>query len=97
LYGLPVHISNNIQFVSGSTGRYNALAHNDSIHFATSPLGEGGSAWQMASVNSMVGSMGVRVQSHYVAEYLSTLTTVDLLYGVAMNRTNGGVAIMTNA
>lgn len=95
LYGLPVYISNNIQFVSGSTGRYCALAHNDALHFATSPLGQGGSAWQQGAENSMVGSMGIRVQSHYVAEYLSTLTTADILYGVIENRDAGGVAIMT--
>lgn len=94
LYGLPVVISNNIQFVSGSTGRYNALAHNDAIHFATSPLGQGGSM-SASYGNSMVGDMGIRVQSHYVPEYLSTLTTADLLYGAVLNRSNGGVAMMT--
>lgn len=95
LYGLPVVISNNIQFVSGSTGRYNALAHNDAIHFATSPLGSGGSVRQ-AGGNFMVGDMGIRVQSNYIPEYLSTLTTADLLYGTVLNRSNGGVAMMTN-
>ena len=97
LYGIPVHISNNIQFVSGSTGRYNALAHADALHFATSPLGSGGSAWTQGAENSMVGSMGIRVQSHYVAEYLSTLTTADILYGVIENRGDGGIAIMSAA
>lgn len=96
LYGIPVHISNNIQFVCNSTGRYNALAHNDALHFATSPLGTGGSAWQQGAENSMVGSMGIRVQSHYVAEYLSTITTADILYGVIENRDAGGVAILTS-
>lgn len=95
LYGIPVHISNNIQFVCNSTGRYNAIAHNDALHFATSPLGSGGSSWNTAADNSMVGSMGIRVQSHYVAEYLSTLTTADILYGVTENRDLGGVAILS--
>ena len=31
LYGIPVYVSNNIQYVSGTTGRYNALAHKDAL------------------------------------------------------------------
>lgn len=73
LYGIPVYISNSIQYVSGTTGRYNALAHSDAIHFATAPLGAGG------SMGSMVGSNGIRVQSNYVPQYLSTVTTADIL------------------
>lgn len=92
LYGIPVITSNLVPYVSSTTGRYNVLAHKDSIHFATSPLGSGGS---MAT--SMVGSMGVRVQSNYVPQYLSTVTTADLLYGVIMNRLNAGVNILTSA
>lgn len=94
LYGIPVYISNNIQFISGSTGRANALAHKDAIHWATSPLGTGGSmAGQAGSM--MTGKYGVRVQSNYVPEYLSTITTADLLYGVIENRDNAGVYIKT--
>lgn len=92
LYGIPVYVSNNIQYVSGTTGRVNALAHRDALHFATSPLGSGGS---MGS--SMTGKYGVRVQSNYIPDYLSTLTTADLLYGVIENRDNAGVAIYTAA
>jgi len=92
LYGIPVYVSNNIQYVSGTTGRYNALAHRDALHFATSPLGSGGS---MGS--SMTGKYGVRVQSNYIPDYLSTVTTADLLYGVVENRDNAGVAILTAA
>lgn len=92
LYGIPVFISNNIQFVSGSTGRYNALAHKDALHFATSPLGSGGSLG-----GSMTGKYGVRVQSNYIPDYLSTLTTADLLYGVIENRDNAGIAIFSPA
>lgn len=97
LYGIPVYISNNVQYVSGTTGRYNALAHKDALHFATSPLGQGGSMSSDTGTNSMIGSMGVRVQSHYIPEYLSTLTTADLLYGTIENRDNAGVCIMTPA
>lgn len=90
LYGIPVYVSNNIQYVSGTTGRWNALAHKDALHFATSPLGTGGSEG-----SSMTGKYGVRVQSNYIPEYLSTLTTADILYGVIENRDNAGVAILT--
>lgn len=96
LYGIPVMISNNIQYVSGTTGRYNALAHKDALHFATSPLGQGGSM-ASNSGSSMTGQYGVRIQSHYVPEYLSTITTADLLYGVIENRDNAGVALISAA
>ena len=91
LYGIPVFISNAIQYVSGSTGRYNCLAEHDAIHYATAPLGGG------ESMGAMVGSSGIRVQSHYIPEYLSTLTTADILYGVILNRATAGVAIVTPA
>lgn len=92
LYGIPVYVSNNIQYVSGTTGRYGALAHRDAIHWATSPLGSGGSKG-----SSRTGKYGVRVQSNYIPDYLSTLTTADLLYGVVENRDNAGVTILTPA
>ena len=96
LYGIPVWVSNNIQNVSGTTGRYNALAHKDALHFATAPLGSNGS--QAGSTGSMMtGKYGVRVQSNYIPDYLSTLTTADLLYGTTENRDNAGVAILTAA
>lgn len=96
LYGIPVFISNNIQYVSGTTGRYNALASRDAIHWATSPLGTGGSM-ASSSGSMMTGKNGVRVQSNYVPEYLSTVTTADILYGVIENRDNAGVEIITPA
>ena len=88
LYGIPVFISANIQQISGTVGRSGALAHKDALHFATSPLGSGGSKG-----SSMTGRYGVRVQSNYIPDYLSTLTTADLLYGVVENRDNAGVWI----
>lgn len=92
LYGIPVYVSNNVQYVSGTAGRYNALAHRDALHFATSPLGSGGSLG-----SSMTGRYGVRVQSNYIPDYLSTLTTADLLYGVVENRDNAGISVLTSA
>jgi hypothetical protein len=94
LYGIPVFISNNIQYISGSTGRYNSLAHRDALHFATSPLGTGGS---MAGANGsmMTGKHGIRIQSNYIPEYLATVTTADILYGVIENRDAAGVRILS--
>lgn len=89
LYGIPVYVSANIQYISGTVGRSNALAHKDALHWATSPLGSGGSL----SGGSMTGKYGVRVQSNYIPEYLATLTTADLLYGVVENRDTAGVWI----
>lgn len=93
LYGIPVYVSSNVQYVSGTAGRYNALAHKDALHWATSPLGSGGSL----SGGSMTGKYGVRVQSNYIPEYLGTLTTADLLYGVVENRDNAGVCLLTKS
>lgn len=90
LYGRPVFTSNNIQYVSSTTGRNNAIAHPDAIHFATASLGVG-------SKGGMVGSSGVRVQSNYIPQYLSTLTTADICYGVVENRDAAGILFMTQA
>lgn len=93
LYGIPVFVSNNIQNVSNTVGRNNALAHKDALHWASSPLGEGGSAEGSHATNMMTGQYGVRIQSNYIPEYLSTLTTADLLWGTILNRSNAGIVI----
>ena len=92
LYGIPVYVTTNVQYISETTGRANALAHKDAIHWATSPLGQntlGGLGTGYGS--SVIGKHGVRVQSHYIPEYLSTVTTADILYGVIENRDTSGV------
>lgn len=90
LYGRPVYVTNQLgAAVSG--GKNAALATPDAIHWATSPLGTGGSKGP-----SMVGSGGVRVQSNYIPQYLSTVTTADILYGAVMNRATAGVEILTS-
>jgi hypothetical protein len=92
LYGQPVYITTQIALnATPSGGRANALAVPDAIHWATSPLGAGGSK------GSMVGSGGIRVQSNYIPEYLSTVTTADILYGVIENRDVAGVQVLTPA
>ena len=93
LYGIPVYISTNVQYVSGTAGSCNALANKDALHWAISPLGGGGSL----GGGSKTGKYGVRVQSNYIPEYLSTLTTADLLYGVVENRGTAGVRVLSTS
>ena len=94
LYGTPVYITTQIinTLPTGGLARMNALATPDAIHWATSPLGSGGSKGK-----SMVGSGRVRVQSNYIPEYLATVTTADILYGVVENRDEAGVGILTSS
>jgi len=83
LYGVMVSLSNRIPYISGTTGRYNAIAHSDAIHWAETRL---------------PGQMGVvRVQSNYVPQYLSTVTTADLQFGVILNRATYGVNVLSSA
>lgn len=84
LYGVNVSLSNIIPYVSSTTGRYNAIAHKDAIHFAVTPLPGQGSGL-------------VRVQSNYVPQYLSTVTTADIQFGAGLARATYGVNIMTLA
>lgn len=76
LYGIPVYITSRIPYVSGTTGRVNALAHKDALVFA---------------------STDIRTQVNYIPEYLGTMVTADLLYGVVENRDTSGVRILTAA
>ncbi|HDO20100.1 MAG TPA: hypothetical protein ENG81_01055 [Candidatus Bathyarchaeota archaeon] len=92
LYGIPIYITTNIQRISGTVGRTNCLAEKDALHWATSPIGTGGSM----GGGSKSGKYGVRVQANYIPQYLSTVTTADLLYGVIENRDTSGVAIWTS-
>lgn len=89
LYGIPVYYSTFIPVVLG--GRRNMLVHKDAIHWATASLPV------MTYGKGMVGKYGVRVQSSYIPDYLSTLTTADLLYGVVENRDNAGVQLITTS
>lgn len=91
LYGQPVFVTAQITtHAVASGGVCNAFAVPDAIHWATSPLGAGGS-----KSPAMTGSQGIRVQSNYIPEYLSTVTTADLLYGTVLNRPTGGVRVYT--
>ena len=82
LYNIPVRFSTRIPYVSSTTGRINALAHKDAICFATHNLGGNGT---------------FRVQANYIPEYLSTLVTADIVYGVIENRDTSGCIIYSAA
>lgn len=43
------------------------------------------------------GSTIMRVQSNYIPQYLSTITTADVVYGAIQNRNTSGVWIKTSA
>jgi hypothetical protein len=84
IHNVPVYVSSRIDYVDGTTGRYNTLLHRDAIHIATGQLPGQGAGM-------------VRIQSNYVPQYLSTVTTADILYGVVMNRATYGVKFITSA
>ena len=81
LYGIPVFSSTNITKINANADYSGALASKDSVHFAT---------------GNLPGSAGnVRVQANYMPEYLSTLYTADILYGVIENRDAAGIEIIS--
>lgn len=90
LYGIPVYVTTAVSYVSSTTGRINLLAHKDAIHFATLSL-------EKQSPNTKIGEYNVRIQSNYIPEYLSTVTTADIVYGVVKNRINAAVQILSHA
>jgi hypothetical protein len=90
LYGIPVYVTTAVPYVSGSSGRRNLLASSDAIHFATASLPK-------QSPNTKIGEHNVRIQSNYVPQYLSTITTADILYGVVENRDGAAVQILSHA
>lgn len=80
LYGIPVISTTNIKTINTNADYAGVLATPDAIHFATASLG---------------GGNNVRVQSNYMPEYLATLTTADICYGVVENRDEAGVGIVS--
>lgn len=89
LFGIPVYESNNVPYVSSTTGRINLLATRDAIVFATLNLGRGG-----LTTNGTEGGYKVRLQADYLTQYLATLVAADMCLGAAINRnTDGAVKI----
>jgi hypothetical protein len=83
LYGRPIISSALITTINTDADYAGALAVPDAIHWATAPL------------PGQRDSYGVRLQANYIPEYLGTLCTADLLYGVTENRDAGGVQIVS--
>ncbi len=94
LYSIPVIVSPAVPLGAGAVGensaRLNMLAHKDSIHWARMTM-------PVQAAKGFVGSEGVRIQESYVHEYLGTLVTVDLCYGVTQNRTDSAVKIRSHS
>lgn len=83
IYGRPVYVSTLITKINTNADYSGALAVPDAIHWATGNL------------PGQKDSMGVRLQASYIQEYLGTLVTADILYGVVENRDVAGVEIIS--
>ena len=90
ILGIPVIVTAAVPNVSGTSGRYNLLAHRDAIHWARLTM-------PVKAESGYVGSQGVRVQQSYQHANLGTLITADICYGVVENRDNAAVAILGHA
>lgn len=80
LYGDPVYLTSELGVTLGH--RNGAYAGKDAINFATARIGGNGE-----------GPNHVRLQTQYLQEYLGTLVTADLIFGVIENRDTSGVWI----
>lgn len=83
LLGRPVITSTRITKINTNADYAGALATPDAIHWAT------------AALPGQMDEFGVRMQASYIQEYLGTLVTCDVLFGVIENRDAGGVRIVS--
>jgi len=88
LYGIPVISTSRIGVgtaVATTKGsRLNALAHKSALAFAVAnPAGMSGSS--------------ARLQASYLQEYLGTLVTADIIFGVIENRDAAGILLETQS
>jgi hypothetical protein len=79
LYGIPIYVTSNLAVYLGH--RDGMLAGRDALNWAASNLTGG------------TQNGPVRLQTQYVQEYLGTLVTADIIYGVIENRDTSGVWI----
>jgi len=84
--GVQVIVTSAVPNASGTSGRYNLLAHKQAIHWARLNF-------PVRAEQGMIGSQGVRVQETYEHPYMGTLITADLCYGVIENRDEAAVRI----
>lgn len=83
ILGRPVVTSTRITKINTNADYCGALAVPDAIHWAT------------AALPGQRDAYGVRMQASYIQEYLGTLVTCDILYGVIENRDAGGIKIVS--
>jgi hypothetical protein len=83
ILGRPVVTSTRITKINTNADYCGALAVPDAIHWAT------------AALPGQRDAYGVRMQATYIQEYLGTLVTCDILYGVIENRDAGGIKIVS--
>lgn len=83
LYGIPVYVTTNLGTTLGH--RNGALAGSDAINYATVRVGGG------------YGPDKVRLQTQYLQDYLGTLVTADIMFGVIENRDTSGVWIKASS
>lgn len=83
LFGRPVLMTTNLTKINTDADYAGFFGSSDAIHYAT------------AALPGAKDESGVRLQASYVHEYLGTLVTADILYGVIENRDNAGVQIVS--
>lgn len=83
VYNVPVIECNNLATANAGVDYVGALANPDAIH------------WASLNLTGGTDSMSVRLQASYVHEYLGTLVTADMAFGVIENRDAGGVQIIS--
>lgn len=85
LYGIPVYFSPNVvkAAVGGGNAYHNFLLHKEAFAYAIAP---GSGSYD-----------NVNLESSYIQEYLGTLVTADMIWGVAVTRPTAVVVIRTQA
>lgn len=83
VYGRPLFSTTLLTKINTNADYAGALCIPDAIHFATGNL------------PGQKDQYGVRLQAQYRQDYLGTLVTADILYGVIENRDLGGVRIVS--
>jgi N4-gp56 family major capsid protein len=88
IYGIPLFISSRCPIATtdaAKAARAGALCGTDALAYAT------------ANVSGGTSPDKIRLQSQYLQEWLGTLVTADILFGVIENRDEAGVLIKTSS
>lgn len=90
LYNIPIFQTTNLD--ATLTSYQNCLVHKTAFVYAVANLGNANPGVSTNLSPEFSGSK-VRIQSNYIPENLGTLTTADVIYGVAENRDAAGIWI----